>query len=1070
MRVPVVIALTALFGLGSAATAGATTALQVSKAGSDAGNCQASPCATFGYAITQSRLVGDLVTIHAGPGTYVEDLALNGADSGLSIVGAGSGADPGTATIIQGVANADPAIGTTSMASLGLSHLRVTTTPADTSDALLGQTSVVLDDVAVAVAGTGAGIHEAEVTMAGGSVTLTNTASSGFGVYSDGGLSLTDTPVVSAGLGFGIYATAGTLTLLRSPVTLSSTTGSGFGVYLSGAGSVSVTDSAVSVAGTGFGVYASSGPITVANSPVTVSNSAGSGFGVYASGASAKVSDSPVVVKGGGYGVYASSTASVTRSPITLDNTSTSGFGIYASTGPVTVDASPLLLRGLGYGVYAGSGSVKLTNSAVTLDNPASSGTGVQSGSSAVVELTGSPVDVAGTGNGVYAGTSATLTGSPVTQRGTGGSAMGVFATNGGAALTDSPVLVKSTGAGVYAANGPITALRSPVTADNAAGTVGALYAGGPNTSITATDSKLLFGGSSGSAVIAPSGAVTLTTSPVTVTNAGGSAAGVLSSGNPVTVDRSDIEVRSSGAAVQVNNGTMALSRSAITMTNAAGTLAAIYGSATRVSLSGVTVSGAWHGPTLQNLGSTTVTDSTLSSGAGTTNPLVVAMDGGGAGRELRVVRSTLRMANPAQRIIQAQGANVLVDSSLLLGGAGAVLDVGSGTARALTVISSTVDAGSPGVRDAGPGVKAQAANAANTFAVANVLGSILVEPPAADRGGASGSATVNCSTTEVPSTTQAPSGAAGAINCAAGSKGNTSTAALAAIFAAPGSDYAPNPSFSGVDSVAESAVTLPGGAASSAQDVNGNPRVLNAVGTCAPGTRDKGAVELTGHAGVVPAPVITGPAAVAPGVTASFGGAGAPNLSWAASDGATGTGASFTHAFGAPGTYTVTLTGTGAAACVAATTATVTVGVPPAPPAGAPVITNLKLSPTSFVAARTGPTAVAAARKKVYGTVVSYTDSAAARTTFSVSYTVTGRRKGKSCAKQTKANRKAKPCKLTVTVGSFTRTDKVGANRFRFTGRLGKKRLARRTYKLTATPKTTVIGKPVRATFKVKG
>jgi hypothetical protein len=126
-------------------------------------------------------------------------------------------------------------------------------------------------------------------------------------------------------------------------------------------------------------------------------------------------------------------------------------------------------------------------------------------------------------------------------------------------------------------------------------------------------------------------------------------------------------------------------------------------------------------------------------------------------------------------------------------------------------------------------------------------------------------------------------------------------------------------------------------------------------------------------------------------------------------------------------------------------------------------------LFPPAFPAAPSGPSALAAKRR--YGTTVSYTLNETASVRFTVVQSQPGRKnKRGTCVKQTKANRKARKCTRLVTLpGSFTRAGTVGANSFRFTGRLAGHKLKPGKYQLVATP--TVGGKTGRAasaSFKI--
>lgn len=135
------------------------------------------------------------------------------------------------------------------------------------------------------------------------------------------------------------------------------------------------------------------------------------------------------------------------------------------------------------------------------------------------------------------------------------------------------------------------------------------------------------------------------------------------------------------------------------------------------------------------------------------------------------------------------------------------------------------------------------------------------------------------------------------------------------------------------------------------------------------------------------------------------------------------------------------------------------------APPADR--IRALKISPAIFRAASRGPSVRAAART---GTVVSYVGSQAATTTFTVQRPSAGRRSGRRCVKAGKRNRKAKRCTRYVAVGSFTHRDVVGANRFRFSGRLHGRKLTPGRYRFRAVPRNVGgTGAPALKGFRVK-
>jgi hypothetical protein len=141
------------------------------------------------------------------------------------------------------------------------------------------------------------------------------------------------------------------------------------------------------------------------------------------------------------------------------------------------------------------------------------------------------------------------------------------------------------------------------------------------------------------------------------------------------------------------------------------------------------------------------------------------------------------------------------------------------------------------------------------------------------------------------------------------------------------------------------------------------------------------------------------------------------------------------------------------------------------APPPGKPLkvdhISGLKVAPSPFVAASSGPT-VKAARST--GAVVSYKGTDVATTTFTVVRPVAGRRQGKRCVKPTTRNRSHGRCTRSVVAGSFKHADVGGANRFRFTGRLRGKRLRPGRYVMRAVPRNAAgVGTTATRAFRIK-
>jgi hypothetical protein len=141
---------------------------------------------------------------------------------------------------------------------------------------------------------------------------------------------------------------------------------------------------------------------------------------------------------------------------------------------------------------------------------------------------------------------------------------------------------------------------------------------------------------------------------------------------------------------------------------------------------------------------------------------------------------------------------------------------------------------------------------------------------------------------------------------------------------------------------------------------------------------------------------------------------------------------------------------------------------VPPKPVVG--VITALTISPTAFAAAPKGATISKVAKQKKYGAKITYIDSQAATTTFTVLMPVTGRTQGRSCRKPSKANRHGRRCTLYKALGTFTHADVAGLISLHFSGRLRGKKLAKGSYRLQAVPNDAAgKGAAVSVKFKVK-
>lgn len=119
------------------------------------------------------------------------------------------------------------------------------------------------------------------------------------------------------------------------------------------------------------------------------------------------------------------------------------------------------------------------------------------------------------------------------------------------------------------------------------------------------------------------------------------------------------------------------------------------------------------------------------------------------------------------------------------------------------------------------------------------------------------------------------------------------------------------------------------------------------------------------------------------------------------------------------------------------------------------PAITKLRVSPKRF-----------RARK---GTRFLYTLSERARVTFTVQKPTVGRKVGKSCRKTSSKNRNRKRCVRYVKVknGTIRANGKRGSNKFKFSGKLKKRSLARGKYRLSVTAVDSKRGRSIAKTTR---
>jgi streptogramin lyase len=148
--------------------------------------------------------------------------------------------------------------------------------------------------------------------------------------------------------------------------------------------------------------------------------------------------------------------------------------------------------------------------------------------------------------------------------------------------------------------------------------------------------------------------------------------------------------------------------------------------------------------------------------------------------------------------------------------------------------------------------------------------------------------------------------------------------------------------------------------------------------------------------------------------------------------------------------------------------TTTTTPPARPGPDTTPAQVSNVEAKPKRFVV---GPdaTAVAAARQAT-GTTLTYMLSEDAKVTLAIERVLPGRKKGATCGKPSRSNRKAKKCTRFVPQGTLTRTGQRGQNAVPFSGRIGSKALKPGNYRvgISGTDAAGNTGLPQYAKFTV--
>ena len=134
-----------------------------------------------------------------------------------------------------------------------------------------------------------------------------------------------------------------------------------------------------------------------------------------------------------------------------------------------------------------------------------------------------------------------------------------------------------------------------------------------------------------------------------------------------------------------------------------------------------------------------------------------------------------------------------------------------------------------------------------------------------------------------------------------------------------------------------------------------------------------------------------------------------------------------------------------------------------------APLVSGFGAAPSVFALARAGTPVVARVPR---GTRFRYTLSEAAQVRVTIQRALAGRRQRGRCVRPSPQLLRAKRCTRYRTIGTLTRTGTTGANRIRFSGRIGERALRPRSYRavITATDAAGNRSTPKRTHFRVTG
>jgi hypothetical protein len=193
----------------------------------------------------------------------------------------------------------------------------------------------------------------------------------------------------------------------------------------------------------------------------------------------------------------------------------------------------------------------------------------------------------------------------------------------------------------------------------------------------------------------------------------------------------------------------------------------------------------------------------------------------------------------------------------------------------------------------------------------------------------------------------------------------------------------------------------------------------------------------------------------------------------WGLGDGASASGATVSHAYGAVGTYPVTVTATDAVGNSSTTGGSTHIAAaPPGGPGGATTKASIAmlamLGETNSVFA-VGPTPTplsgqSASTRHQRGTVFSYQLDQPATMKIAIQAKARGRRVGRTCRADSPRLHRKPRCSRTITIATLTRTSHTGRNKVAFSGRIGGRALKPGRYQAIFTAVDSAGASPPKA------